>query len=83
MRRLDRAFDRLASRGRRSDPEVVIDRLERRLTGEPGVVRIPGGPGMERFQSNVTRRRALANRGRRSGGGAPDRGPPLVPLARG
>jgi len=57
MRRLDRAFDRLASRGRRSDPEDVIDRLERRLAGEPAVVRIPGRLGMGEPATRQSRRR--------------------------
>ena len=38
MRRLDRAYERLADRGFRSDPESVIDRLERRLAGESDVI---------------------------------------------
>lgn len=59
MRRLDRAFDRLASRGRRSDPDDVIDRLERRLDGEPAVVWISGRPEMKKTGTKVTRRRAL------------------------
>jgi len=41
MRRLDRALERLAAQGHRSDPEIVIDRLERRLAGEPEVVALP------------------------------------------
>jgi len=59
MRRLDRAFDRLASRGRRSDPNEVIDRLERRLAGEPQVVRIPGRPDMDNTEARSTGRRGL------------------------
>jgi hypothetical protein len=59
MRRLDRAFDRLASRGRRSDPDVVIDRLEARLAGEPTVVVVKGGVDMDEKEPRVTPRRGL------------------------
>ena len=59
MRRLDRAFDRLASRGRRSDPDVVIDRLEARLAGEPTVVVMKGGLDMDKKEPRVTPRRGL------------------------
>jgi hypothetical protein len=59
MRRLDRAFDHLAGRGRRSDPEVVIDHLERRLAGEPIPVVVPGRFDMDKNKANVSSRRGL------------------------
>jgi len=59
MRRLDRAFDHLASRGCRSDPEVVIGRLERRLAGETVPVVVPGRFDMNRNKANVTARRGV------------------------
>lgn len=57
MRRLDRAFDQLASRGRRSDPEIVIERLERRLAGQPIPVVVPGRFSMNTNKTNVSGRR--------------------------
>jgi len=59
MRRLDRAFDRLANRGGRSDPEVVIERLEARLAGEPTVVLMRGETSMDRRETTISRRRGI------------------------
>jgi hypothetical protein len=59
MRRLDRAFDQLAGRGRRSDPEIVIERLERRLAGEPIPVAVPGRFDMDKSRSSVSGRKGV------------------------
>jgi len=58
MRRLDELFDRLARRGRHFDPDAVIDRLERRLSGEAEAVALQGRDDMRAIE-HVGRKRAL------------------------
>jgi hypothetical protein len=63
MRRLDRAYERLADRGYRSDPESVIDRLERRLAEESDVIALSVVTSAGRRESRARpqwRRNALA-----------------------
>ena len=57
MRELDRVLRELAETGRVGGAEHLIERLQRRLDGDPGQVISLGGTGIEMHESSVTGRR--------------------------
>jgi hypothetical protein len=59
MRELDRVLRELAETGRVGGAERLIERLQRRLAGDPGQVISLGGTGIEMGKSSVTGRRGL------------------------
>jgi hypothetical protein len=59
MRELDQILRELAETGRVGGAEHLIERLQRRLDGDPGQVISLGGSGIEMHKSSVTGRRGL------------------------